>query len=47
MCIRDSLEVGAIILLLGAQVIAELERNARLGLPWHLDPRRQAVTHVD
>ncbi|ERS90581.1 YihY/virulence factor BrkB family protein [Halomonas sp. PBN3] len=42
-----SLEVGAIILLLGAQVIAELERNARLGLPWHLDPRRQAVTHVD
>lgn len=42
-----SLEVGAIILLLGAQVIAELERNARLGLPWHLDARRQAVTHVD
>ncbi len=42
-----SLEVGAVILLLGAQVIAELERNARLGLPWHVDPRRQAVTHVD
>lgn len=42
-----SLEVGAIILLLGAQVIAELERNARHGLPWHVDPRRQAVTHVD
>ncbi|MFW6345681.1 MAG: YihY/virulence factor BrkB family protein [Halomonas sp.] len=42
-----SLEVGAIILLLGAQVIAELERNARLGLPWHIDPRRQAVTHVE
>ncbi|PRY69292.1 YihY/virulence factor BrkB family protein [Halomonas ventosae] len=42
-----SLEVGAIILLLGAQVIAELERNARLGLAWHVDPRRQAVTHVD
>ena len=42
-----SLEVRAIILLLGAQVIAELERNARLGLPWHVDPRRQAVTHVD
>lgn len=42
-----SLEVGAIILLLGAQVIAELERNARLGLAWHIDPRRQAVTHVD
>jgi len=42
-----SLEVGAIILLLGAQVIAELEHNARHGLPWHVDPRRQAVTHVD
>ncbi|MGM0534619.1 MAG: YihY/virulence factor BrkB family protein [Pseudomonadota bacterium] len=42
-----SLEVGAIILLLGAQVIAELERNARLGLAWHIDPRHQAVTHGD
>lgn len=42
-----SLEVGAIILLLGAQVIAELERNARLGLAWHVDPRRQPVTHVE
>ncbi|MDL4863036.1 YihY/virulence factor BrkB family protein [Halomonas elongata] len=41
------LEVGAIILLLGAQVIAELERNTRLGLPWHVDSRHQAVTHVD
>ncbi|MYL23097.1 YihY family inner membrane protein [Halomonas alkaliantarctica] len=42
-----SLEVGAIILLLGAQVIAELERNTRLGLPWHADPNHQAVTRVD
>lgn len=42
-----SLEVGAIILLLGAQVIAELERNTRLGLPWHIDPNRQPITHVD
>lgn len=42
-----SLEVGAIILLLGAQVIAELERNARLGLAWHIDPHHQAVTHGD
>ncbi|PKG49391.1 MULTISPECIES: YihY/virulence factor BrkB family protein [Halomonadaceae] len=42
-----SLEVGAIILLLGAQVIAELERNTRLGLPWHIDPSRQPVTRVD
>ncbi len=31
-----SLEIGAIILLLGAQVIAELERSARLGLPWYI-----------
>ncbi|MFG6178386.1 YihY/virulence factor BrkB family protein [Halomonas sp. THAF12] len=42
-----TLEAGAIILLLGAQVIAELERNARLGLPWHLDSRHRAITHVD
>ncbi len=42
-----SLEVGAIILLLGAQVIAELEYNARQGLPWHVDPRRQPITHLD
>lgn len=35
-----SLEIGAIILLLGAQVIAELERSARAGLPWHQKPRR-------
>jgi len=30
-----SLEVASIILLLGAQVIAELERSERHGLPWH------------
>lgn len=42
-----SLEVGAVILLLGAQVIAELERNSRLGLPWYLDPSRQPVTQVE
>ncbi|MFQ3789731.1 YihY/virulence factor BrkB family protein [Halomonas sp. A29] len=42
-----TLEVGAMILLLGAQVIAELEYNARRGLPWYVDPRREAVTHVD
>ena len=42
-----SLEVGAVILLLGAQVIAELERNTRLGLPWYADPNRQPITHID
>lgn len=36
-----SQEIGAAIVLLGAQVIAELEHNARLGLPWHQDPGRQ------
>lgn len=34
-----SLEVGAVILLLGAQVIAELERSARANVAWHVDPR--------
>lgn len=33
-----SLEVGSVILLLGAQVIAELERSDRAGLPWHSSP---------
>ncbi|HKK55202.1 YihY/virulence factor BrkB family protein [Marinobacter sp.] len=33
-----SLEVGSVILLLGAQVIAELERSDRAGLPWYLSP---------
>ncbi|MBA2777678.1 YihY/virulence factor BrkB family protein [Billgrantia kenyensis] len=42
-----TLEVGAIILLLGAQVIADLEHNARRGLPWYVDPRREPITHVD
>ncbi|WP_447554392.1 YihY/virulence factor BrkB family protein [Vreelandella sp. EE22] len=42
-----SLEIGAIILLLGAQVIAELERNSRLGLSWYVDPDRQAISRVD
>lgn len=33
-----SLEVSSIILLLGAQVIAELERSERYGLPWYESP---------
>jgi YihY family inner membrane protein len=32
------LEVAAAILLLGAQVIAELERSAEAGLPWYQEP---------
>ncbi|WP_245184720.1 YihY/virulence factor BrkB family protein [Halomonas salinarum] len=39
-----TLEVGAIILLLGAQVIAELEHNDRAGVPWYVDPRRDAIS---
>jgi uncharacterized BrkB/YihY/UPF0761 family membrane protein len=33
-----TLEAAALILLLGAQVIAELQRNANLGIPWHAAP---------
>lgn len=33
-----TLEAIALILLLGAQVIAELQRNANDGIPWHQDP---------
>lgn len=33
-----TLEVVALILLLGAQVIADLQRNANLGIPWYEDP---------
>lgn len=33
-----TLEAAALILLLGAQVIAELQRNANAGLPWYEDP---------
>lgn len=32
-----SLELGAVILLLGAQIIAELERNAEAGVRWYED----------
>ena len=37
-----TLEAIALILLLGAQVIAELQRNDNLGLPWHADPGHAA-----
>lgn len=33
-----TLEIGAFILLLGAQVIAELERSAKANLPWYQPP---------
>lgn len=38
------LEAGAAILLLGAQVIAELERSAGAGLPWHEAPPEEGVS---
>jgi membrane protein len=34
-----TMEAVALILLLGAQVIAELQRNANAGLPWHETPK--------
>lgn len=33
-----TLEAVALILLLGAQVIADLQRNANAGIPWHEEP---------
>jgi YihY family inner membrane protein len=33
-----TMEAVALIILLGAQVIAELHRNAAAGIPWHEDP---------
>ena len=38
-----SMEVGAAILLLGAQVIAELEKSRSAGLAWHQTPRADPV----
>ncbi len=38
MIVLITMEVIALILLLGAQVIAELQRNANAGIPWHEDP---------
>nr|WP_298375847.1 YihY/virulence factor BrkB family protein [uncultured Halomonas sp.] len=40
-----SLEIGAVILLLGAQVIAELERSARARLPWYVAPEDHRNVH--
>jgi membrane protein len=37
-----TLEAVALILLLGAQVIADLQRNANAGIPWHEDPGESA-----
>ncbi|MCF7731938.1 MAG: YihY/virulence factor BrkB family protein [Akkermansiaceae bacterium] len=33
-----TMEMVALVLLLGAQVIADLQRNANLGIPWYEDP---------
>lgn len=45
-----SMEVAAIIILLGAQVIAEIERSDRANVPWYRDPdivRREAEPDDD
>ena len=40
-----SMEIAAVVLLLGAQVIAELQLSAEAGLPWHVPPvPRDALT---
>lgn len=39
-----SLKVGTAILLLGAQAIAELEANIRLGIPWYQHPGKIMTT---
>lgn len=39
-----TLEAVALILLLGAQVIADLQRNANAGIPWHEDPEETTVS---
>jgi YihY family inner membrane protein len=41
-----TMEAVALILLLGAQVIADLQRNANLGIPWHEDPENQSPISV-
>lgn len=33
-----SLEAGSLVILLGGQVIAEIDRSARAGVPWYQDP---------
>lgn len=38
-----TMEAAALILLLGAQVIADLQRNANAGLAWHEDPEDHQV----
>jgi len=39
-----SLEIAAVIVLLGAQVIAETESSGEAGVPWYVEPQR--VVHV-
>lgn len=36
-----TMEAAALILLLGAQIIAELHHNADAGLAWHEDPAQR------
>jgi membrane protein len=38
-----SMEAAALIILLGAQVIAELQRNIHAGLPWHETPEERTA----
>ena len=40
------MEAVALILLLGAQVIADLQRSADAGIPWHEDPEAMPEPRV-
>lgn len=42
-----TLEAAALILLLGAQVIADLQRNDNIGIPWHMDPEKLPASGED
>jgi membrane protein len=42
-----TMEAIALILLLGAQVIAELQRNANIGIPWHEDPDEREPSELE
>ena len=38
----STFEAGALVLLLGAQVVAEIQRSLASGLAWHADPDKHA-----
>ena len=41
-----TMEAVALILLLGAQVIADLHRSSKAGVPWYEDPDKQPESDI-